>query len=313
MSNWVGGLAEWSEGATTFLSVAFTWKIPEAIQRAQFARAQGQRVVAGGPALFRKPVDGDGKFDSPFVAAKRHLGELAEIREAYPEAVTHHNPDATFASRGCSEDCSFCIVPALEGDLSEIPDFIPRPILCDNNLSALPAEYQDYVIARYVEAGVKLRDANSGFEPKTFTPEVYARWRPLIRAGGGPWRFGYDSLKERPQCLAVMHMLKDESQARKRVYVLIGNEPVAECMQRIRDVIDNGCEPHCQPFMKLNALERIPHVRFDWTLQQLRRVARWANLRIWKYCEFADFNPLRPGHRPDDLDQHFDAQQGLFV
>lgn len=309
MSGWVDGLAEWIEGDTAYLSVVFTWRLRDAYARAVFARAQGLKVVAGGPALFRPPVDGDGKFDSPFVAAKRQLSQIAEIRKDYPEAVTRHNPLATFASRGCTEKCSFCIVPALEGDLTPIREFVPRPILCDNNLSALPADYQDFIIARYTEAKVKLRDANSGFEPKTFTPEVYQRWRPLIRAGGGPWRFGYDSMDERPQALRVMRMLAPEPQSRKRVYVLIGNEPVAECMQRIRDVIENGCEPHCQPFMKLNALERIPHVRFDWTLDNLIQTARWANRRVWKYCERKDFNPGRPGHRQE----RYDAQQGLFL
>jgi hypothetical protein len=38
--------------------------------------------------------------------------------------------------------------------------------------------------------GVKLRDANSGFEPVTFTEAVYRRWKPILAAGGSPWRFG---------------------------------------------------------------------------------------------------------------------------
>ncbi len=37
-----------------------------------------------------------------------------------------------------------------------------------------------------------------------------------------------------------MKMLAAEPQKRKRVYVLIGNEPYAECMQRIREVIAKG-------------------------------------------------------------------------
>jgi hypothetical protein len=130
-----------------------------------------------------------------------------------------HNPDATIASRGCPgmgteeapKPCSFCIVPVMEGTKFKLlPDFPVRPILCDNNLSALPADYQDYIIRRYQEAGVKLKDANSGFEPVTFTPEVYARWRPLVNAGGGPWRFGYDTKKEAPQARA-----RDEDAGRR--------------------------------------------------------------------------------------------------
>jgi hypothetical protein len=41
---------------------------------------------------------------------------------------------------------------------------------------------------------VPLLDANSGFEPRTFDEEVYARWRVINR---GPWRFAYDDQAER--------------------------------------------------------------------------------------------------------------------
>ena len=297
MSGWVKGLAEWQEGETLFLSVAFTWMLDEAYRRAQFARAQGLHVRAGGPALFLAQM-------------KHRLVDIAEIGTHYPEAVTKHNPDATFASRGCPVGCGFCIVPAMEGrTFTLVHDFTPRPILCDNNLSGLPADYQDYIIRRYREAGVKLADANSGFEPLTFTPDVYQRWRPIIREGGGPWRFAYDETRERKQVLDVMKMLADESQSRKRVYVLIGNEPFDDCMRRIQEVIDGGCEPYCQPIMKLNALVREPWVRFDWTAEKVKRVARWASGRYWKYCDFADFKPNMPGHARDS----YDAQQGLFA
>jgi hypothetical protein len=70
----------------------------------------------------------------------------------------------------------------------------------------------------------------------------------------GPWRFAYDEMPSGTQVLAVMRMLADEPRSRKRVYVLIGNEPFEECMQRIQEVIDHGCEPHVQPVMKLTAL-----------------------------------------------------------
>ena len=294
---WIGGLAEWQEGETTFLSVAFTWKLDEAYSRARFAKACGQRVIAGGPALF-------------LVKMQHELVEVAEIGKDYPEAVTRHNPDATFASRGCPVGCWFCIVPAMEGrEFTLLPGFTPRPILCDNNLSALPADYQVHIIRRYRDAGVALKDANSGFEPITFTPEVYARWRPLINAGGGPWRFAYDETKEGPQVHQVMAMLKDEPQKRKRVYVLIGNEPFRECMSRIYQVIKAGCEPHVQPYMKLNALEKVPHAMHDWTVQRLQDVARWANGWVWKKAPFSEYDR----HRKNTAPETYDEQQGLFV
>ena len=292
---WVGGLAEWEDGDITYLSVAFTWKLNEAYARAQFARALGRRVIAGGPAVF-------------LVKMKHQLANVAEIGADYPDAVTKHNPLATFASRGCPVGCWFCVVPAMEGrEFTLIPDFVPRPVLCDNNLSALPAGFQDHIIRRYQDADVVLRDANSGFEPITFTPDVYERWRPTINAGRGPWRFAYDEMRERESVLRVMRMLVDEPQKRKRVYVLIGNEPFADCMARIDEVIGHGCEPHVQPLMKLNALEREPWVRFDWSAQRLRDVARWANGFVWKRAPFSDYD------RHLKIREVFDSQQGLFV
>ncbi len=295
--SWSGGLAEWEEGETTYLSVAFTWKLEEAHSRAVFARATGRKVIAGGPALF-------------LVKMKHRLADVAEIRKDCPEAVTKHNPLATFASRGCPVGCSFCIVPALEGrEFTLIPDFTPRPVLCDNNLSALPVDFQDHIIRRYRDAGVALNDANSGFEPITFTPDVYARWKPLINAGRGPWRFAYDEIRERKQVIDVMKMLADEPPKRKRVYVLIGNEPFSDCMQRIQETIDYGCEPHVQPYMKLTALEKQPWVRFDWTAQRLRDVARWANGWVWKRAPFSEYDR----HLKLVPVETYDSQQGLFV
>lgn len=294
---WIGGLAEWTEGDTLCLSIAFTWKLDEAYSRALFARACGKRVIAGGPALFLAQM-------------KHELADVAEIGATYADAVRFHNPGATIASRGCPVGCGFCIVPAMEGlEFTLLPDFPVRPILCDNNLSALPGDYQDHIIARYRDAGVTLRDANSGFEPITFTPDVYERWRSLLNAGGGPWRFAFDEMKEARDVARVMRMLVDEPQKRKRVYVLIGNEPFAECMDRVHAVIGAGCEPHVQPMMKLNALEREPWVRHDWTAQRLKDVARWANGFLWRKTTFADYDRTASKRGRET----YDEQQGLFV
>lgn len=297
MSGWIGGLAEWQEGDTTFLSVAFTWKLDEAYSRALFARACGQKVVAGGPALF-------------LVKMQHVISDVAEILKEHPDAVARHNPEATIASRGCPVGCWFCIVPKMEGEeFTLLPEFPVRPVLCDNNLSALPILYQLHIIEKYERAGIPLLDANSGFEPRTFDEFTFLRWSRINR---GPWRFAYDDLQEREEVLRMMRIFRawDVSPKRIRVYVLIGNEPFAECMGRIREVIEWGGEPHVQPFIKLNSLEREPHARFDWTVQKLKDVARWANRRGWKYGPFEDYDRFYRSNQPAEV---FDEQQGLFV
>lgn len=186
----------------------------------------------------------------------------------------------TFASRGCPVGCWFCIVPKIEGrEFTLDPDFQPAPILCDNNLSALPAEFQEHIIRRYQETGIPLRDANSGFEPATFDGGTYARWKPVLR---GPWRLAFDELGEESAVRETLRILETESPKRKQVYTLIGNEPVSVCYERVRKVIEWGGEPYAQPVMKLNALEKRPWVRFDWTERTLGDFARWVNRHLWR-------------------------------
>ena len=107
-------------------------------------------------------------------------------------------------------------------------------------------------------------------KPRTFDEEVYRRWEPINR---GPWRFAYDDQDDGPHVERVMTMLTDEPQRDKRIYVLIGNEPVASCLDRVNRVIAWGGEPYCQPVMKLNAADKRPWVRYDWTERMLKRRA----------------------------------------
>lgn len=270
---WSGGLAEWMDGDTAYLSVAFTWRLDDAYQRAIFLRAEGYKVRAGGPGTFTR---------------KHYLADVAEIGGEIQDAIAHHNPMATTASRGCPVGCWFCIVPKMEGkEFTLLPDFPVRPVLSDNNLSALPADFQDHIIRRYQDEDVPLLDANSGFEPRTFTPDVYERWKVINE---GPWRFAYDDQGDGPHVERVMKMLQEVPHKRKRVYVLIGNEPFAECMERILKVIEWGGDPHVQYFIKLNALEKKPHVRHDWSAQKLKDVARWCNGWVWKKVSFEDYS-----------------------
>jgi hypothetical protein len=271
--SWSNGLTDWVEGDTAFISVVFSWRLPDAYQRAAWYKAQGLHVRAGGPAVWVRP---------------KYLEGIAEIGGDI-DALIHHNPKATMASRGCPVGCWFCIVPKMDGkEFTLLWDFVPRPILCDNNLSALPVEYQEHIIRRYQDTGTPLKDAQEGFEPHTFSEDTYHRWKAINR---GPWRFALDEMGELEDVRRMMLILKDEKPWNKRVYVLIGNEPIASCHERILKVIEWGGEPHCQPLMALNTLVKRPIVRHDWTEDKLRDMARWANKWIWRTVPFSDYRP----------------------
>ena len=262
------------------LSVIFSWHAP--IARDITMRVLGRSEVwCGGPGMFalgkwwkqETGLDCQHGLDSRF---ERQRG-------AYR---------MTFASRGCPVNCYFCIVPRLEGtDFTLDWDFQPAPILCDNNLSALPAEFQCHIIARYRETQTQLIDANSGFEPRTFDREVYLRWKPLLR---GPWRFAFDTLDEEQWVKPMMEILSEVPPSRKRVYCLIGNEPIAACQERARKIIAWHGEPYCQPYTLLNALRREDYkIAFDWTVERLKDFARYYNRWLYRTVPLAEYKPRR--------------------
>jgi hypothetical protein len=135
------------------LSVIFSWHAPIALEVARGTPTA--RCGAAGRACSRSPTGG----------RSRPGGTVRGLDQRFERQRGDYR--MTFASRGCPVGCWFCIVPKLEGLTFTLDwDFTPAPILCDNNLSALPGDFQDHILARYVETGTKLADCNSGFEPK---------------------------------------------------------------------------------------------------------------------------------------------------
>lgn len=298
---WSKGPVEHHVGDTVYMSIVFSWDVPKSYSRILFLRAMGKRVIAGGPALFLEQLRKQLKQE--FVHGLEAICEIGGVWDM-PDAVALHNPMATNASYGCPVGCWWCIVPAMHGaHFTLAPEFTPRPVLCDNNLSALPVDYQEFIVQKYLEHGVQLLDANSGFEAKCFDEETYWRWRRINR---GPWRFAFDITQRRDDVYRMSRILKDVPQKKKRVYVMIGHEPFEQCMERIRSVIGWGCEPYVQPIMKLNALQKRYWVREDWTEQLLTDVKRWANWRIWKSVPFEQYRrSVRTSRRPIEQERLF--------
>lgn len=264
------------------LSVIFSWHAPIAREIALRVRDHAE-VWCGGPGMFalRKWWREETGLDAVSGLDDRFEREPGSYR-------------MVFASRGCPVGCSFCIVPRLEGTSFTLNwDFQPATILCDNNLSALPIDFQEHIIGRYRSTGVKLGDANSGFEPATFDAETYARWKPVLR---GPWRFAFDETSEEKAVRTMMQVLANESARRKRVYVLAGNEPIEDCIARAYSVIDWGGEPYAQYVRPLNWLgdpAALRH-RFDWSEQLGSDFKRYFDRpEIFRSCEIWEYRPRK--------------------
>lgn len=261
------------------LSVIFSWHAPLACEIALRMKDIAE-VWAGGPGLFA--LASWWRKETGLEIVRGLDVRFERQRGSYKMC---------FASRGCPVNCSFCIVPRLEGtSFTFDPEFQPAPTLCDNNLSALPVAYQEHIIARYQAAGVPLLDANSGFEPRTFDENTYQRWKSILR---GPWRFALDELRELAEVERMMRILKQERASRKRVYILVGNEPLASCYERAMKVIDWGGEPFCQFLKPLNWLgdEGLLRCRFDWTVQRGKDFCRFFNRYLWRSLSLKEYRP----------------------
>lgn len=287
--------------ALVAVSVIFTWHAPIAVDVANRLKDECE-VWCGGPGLFalRK-----------WFTAQTGLEPTIRVDERFDKV--RGNFKMTFASRGCPVGCWFCIVPKFEGKLFTLdPDFQPAPILCDNNLSGLPTDFQEHIIRRYQASGVPLMDANSGFEPRSFDEDTYRRWKPVLR---GPWRFAFDMENEREQVLRMLELLKDERPRRKRVYVLVGNEPYESCLDRVRTVIDRGAEPYCQYVLPLNWLGDPAKLepRHDWTYQRGRDFCRYINRFLWKSIPIEEYKPRLFEREPFALECEPDESAVLEV
>jgi hypothetical protein len=273
------------------LSVIFSWHAPLAREIALRMKDRAE-IWAGGPGLYALAH-----------WWKRETG-LEMVRELDLRFDRQRGTyKMGFASRGCPVNCSFCIVPRLEGvSFSFDPDFVPAPILCDNNLSALPVAYQEHIIARYRAYQQPLRDANSGFEPRYFDEGTRARWEPLLNETYAPWRFAFDEVEgargqqEMEGVERMLHILRDVPASRKRVYCLVGNEPIETCYRRALKIIEWGGEPWCQFVLPLNWLgdPAMVKLRYDWTsYQQGQDFCRYFNWKGWRTYPLWDYKPRK--------------------
>lgn len=272
MSGWGSGLAEWTQNATAHISVVFSWQLQDAFQRAIWYRMQGYDVQAGGPAVKLNPSMMAGVADVD--------GEI--------DALPHHNADATFTSRGCIRHCPFCAVPKIEGDLVELDDWEPRPIVCDNNLLACSRLHFDKVIDRLKP--VKDVDFNQGLDARLLSKYQAMRLAELDLYCA---RLAWDNSKHERQFIKAYELLRRAGvpKTKIRVYVLIGfNDTPEDALYRLQTVKNLGSRPNPMRYQSLDSIRRNQYVGKNWTDRELKRYMRyWSRLRWLEHISFEDY------------------------
>lgn len=273
--SWSKRILDWTEGDTAYLSVVFTWQLPQAYSKAVWYRQQGYRVVAGGPAVSLMP---------------EYLSPVSSDHGPIP-CLHRHNPAATRTSTGCVWSCRFCAVPITEGDIVELSTWAPRPIICDNNLTATSRAHFDKVIdsLRKVK-GVDVQ----GLDCSLFNAHHLERLRELDLK---VLRFGFDNVNLENRLFDALKACVKAGIPRSKlaVYVLVGFEDTpADASYRLQALKDfgvgNNAPMRFQPIRGLQALVKDSYLAPGWTEHEMRRLVRYWFRQAWfRKIPFAEF------------------------
>lgn len=275
---WSKDFVHWRVGPVLYLSVVFSWDLPDALR---LAADHGGPVIIGGPA-----ADLAGPFD------------WAEAWRACPyNVLAMHNPLATFTTRGCPRSCKYCAVPKLEGEFREIPDFTPAPVICDNNLLAASRSHFEKVIdtVRWFPSV----DFNQGLDARLFT-----RWHADLmgRLPGVMLRFALDHTNHIGKVHRAIQIAHEEGFTARdaiRVYILIGFDDTPEdALHRLELVCSWGHWPVPMRYQPLDAMNKNDYVAPGWTDEELKRMMRYySRLRYFRHIPYGEFEGGESGQR----------------
>jgi hypothetical protein len=266
VTKWLsGGMAEWVIGDTAFLSVVFSWTLQAAYQRAVWYNSLGVAVRAGGPAIMLNPSA---------------LHDVAQIGGEI-DALPHHNPNATFTSRGCIRKCPFCAVPRIEGDLVELANWEPRPIVCDNNLLATSRPHFDSVIDRLKP--IKGVDFNQGLDARLLTDYHAQR---LTELDLHCVRLAWDNLQYENSFMRAFETLTRAGipTDKIQVYCLIGfDDTPDDALYRLETITRLGAKTNPMRYQPLDSEKRNQYIGENWTDRQLKDFMRyWSRTDFWQ-------------------------------
>jgi len=268
---WNKTIAQWNLGNRLYLSVPFTWNLPEAYW---LAKQHKGSVFAGGPAVDLLPG---------------YLADVATIGTESPiPPLMMHNPLATFTTRGCPNKCSFCAVPKIEGGFHELESWENRPIICDNNLLESSRKHFGKVID-----GLKLlgfADFNQGLDARKFNRYHASRIaeikQPLVR-------FAFDHVNSETKVHDAIELARSEGIRNFHIYVLIGyKDTPTDALYRLEKVREWGIRPNPMRYQPLDALRKNEYIAPGWTKAELKRMVRYySRLRWLEHIPFNEYSP----------------------
>lgn len=216
-----------------------------------------------------------------------------EIEHIYPDyslySALTKNTAYGFLTRGCPNDCGFCIVSKKEGriskkvaDLSEFWRGQSHIKLLDANLLACKDKID--LLNQLAKSGAKV-DFTQGLDARFITDEV-ADLLAGIKIDKA--HFAFDFMKNERAIIKGLQIFQQKCTVRSReaiVYMLTNYDTtIKDDLYRVNAIRDLGFQPDVRIYRKSTA----PRV--------LRDLQRWCNNRfIFHSCDFMDYVPRKDG------------------
>lgn len=269
---WTKTIASWKIQNILYISIPFTWLIPEA---RILARNHKGKVIVGGPAAYLMEDEVE-KWAS------------VEHEISFVSPIEFHNPLATFTTRGCINKCKFCAVPIIEGDFYELKKWNPRPYICDNNFLASSKKHIKTVIESLKR--MPIVDFNQGLDIRLLKGWHLDEFAKLKQV---KLRFAFDHINSEAEVYSAISKTQKAGYKNIGVYVLIGfNDTPDEAKYKLDKVIEWGAQPAPMRYQPLNCLEKNSFVGENWNHKELSRMVRYYFRQNWlSKIPYEDYNP----------------------
>ena len=225
-----------------------------------------------------------------------------EVEHIYPDYSLYpkltKNKAFGFLTRGCCNDCDFCIVSKKEGrcsikvaDLSEWWDGQKEIILLDPNILACKDRFE--LLQQLIDSGAKV-DFTQGLDARFITSEIAEM---LKRINTKMWHFAFDFMANEKQIIKGLETFVDIVKPNIRnccVYVLTNyNTTFQDDYYRIRKIQEIGLTPDVRVYRKNSLPQR--HI--------LRDLQRWCNNKmIYRSVpDFFEYVPRSDGKKIKDI------------
>jgi hypothetical protein len=260
------------------ISAIFSWDLPRLRSVADNALFFGCKVLIGGPAV------------------ANNIKSLSKYNIGYDHGAEYVEGDfsMTWTSRGCIRNCSWCIVPKIEGrTMIERDNLHYAPLVLDNNFLACSDKHIEKVLTLW--SGKKV-DFNQGLDARLYTPQFreqieYYNIRPTV------WRFAYDTGGVGRY---VQKAIKDLTKSgvrheRIRIYLLFNHmEPPNEARERAEEIISWGASPFPMAYRPLDWEKEDYYTSPHWSREQIIDFRRFfSRAQLWRSMEFDNYKPRK--------------------